>query len=116
MYPLLDEKENLMPRGTINGEPYALPDGYRPISDSEYSRLQAAAELLTDLDRCEHGRHIGDVCGGAGGCNGPSHGNPFLATGQRIGTSLAGRPYTVPDFAALRSEHRSAQPADWSGT
>src|SRR6266536_3282851 len=29
--------------------------------------------LVGNLDRCEHGRHVGDICSG---CDGPSHGNP----------------------------------------
>lgn len=102
-----------MSAGTINGEPYSLPDGYEPISREQLHRLQAAAVLLSDMDRCEHGRHLGDVCGGASGCNGPSRGNSFLTTGQRIGTSLHGGAYVVPDFDALRAERRSALALDW---
>lgn len=33
-------------------------------------------QLVLDLDRCEHGRHEGDVCGS---CGGPSKGNPLWA-------------------------------------
>jgi hypothetical protein len=39
----------------------------------ELSELRAWGLLVNNLDRCEHGRHEGDVCSG---CNGPSKGNP----------------------------------------
>lgn len=44
---------------------------------------------LSDLDRCEHGRHAVDSCLDCEG--GYSNGNPFLMPGQRIGTDYAGR-------------------------
>jgi hypothetical protein len=47
-----------------------------------------ALRILADLDRCEHGRHEGDICSGATGCNGPSKGNPLLVTGAVIGHTL----------------------------
>lgn len=58
-----------------------------------------AETLLSDLDRCPHGRHAGDVCGGwrgpdvyDGGCRGGvSLGNPLLKPGRVIGTSIGGR-------------------------
>lgn len=71
--------------------------------DSERKRYQSMATTLTDLDRCEHGRHEGDVCGS---CGGPSKGNPIMeAAGRpplaqweprRIGTDLSGKPIIVP--------------------
>lgn len=56
-----------------------------------------AETLLSDLDRCPHGRHMGDVCSGwrgpgpyDGGCfRGVSSGNPLLPPGKIIGTSLS---------------------------
>lgn len=56
-----------------------------------------AETLLSDLDRCPHGRHMGDVCSGwrgpelfAGGCRGGvSLGNPLLPPGRIIGTNLS---------------------------
>lgn len=39
--------------------------------------------LVADLDRCEHGRHEGDVCSG---CGGPSHGG-VLDEGVLVGSS-----------------------------
>jgi hypothetical protein len=38
------------------------------------NRARAFERICMDLDRCEHGRHEGDVCDG---CGGASHGNPF---------------------------------------
>lgn len=63
---------------------------------AEARTLQGLSRVLSDLDRCEHGRHEGDVCGGASGCNGPSHGNQFL-TDRRVGTDISGRPLRVPE-------------------
>lgn len=58
----------------------------------------SAETLISDLDRCPHGRHAGDVCSGwrgpgpyDGGCiRGVSLGNPLLRPGQVIGTSISG--------------------------
>jgi hypothetical protein len=52
----------------------------------------ALLTMVADLDRCEHGRHEGDVCGS---CGGPSHGNPFLESGSPLGYDIAGRPYII---------------------
>ena len=67
------------------------------------SRAQALSTILQDLDRCEHGRHRGDVCSGYspskphGGCNGGiSLGNPYLTPGRPIGYNLSGEPYVFP--------------------
>jgi hypothetical protein len=57
-----------------------------------------AETLLSDIDRCPHGRHAGDVCSGwrgpgefDGGCRGGvSLGNPLLAPGTVIGTGIGG--------------------------
>ncbi len=75
-----------------------IPEGWVLRQKSEAYRTEAAVMLLSDLDRCEHGRHAGDVCSGVAGCNGPSKGNPFLEMGQRIGTTLGGKPIHVPAF------------------
>lgn len=73
-----------------------VPRGYTLLRDVQKSALNAAATLLSDLDRCRHGRHRGDVCGGSHGCNGPSQGNTFLRPGDRIGTRIGGEPIIVP--------------------
>lgn len=51
-----------------------------------------ANTLLSDLGRCPHGRHVGDVCNGCPGQ--ASLGNPLLPPGTIIGTSL-GRNYMI---------------------
>lgn len=77
-----------------------------------HARLVA---VLDDLDRCEHGRHKGDVCGGAGGCNGPSLGNPIAANRNwpsepgQIGFDIARRPIVVPE------RERTRDPDAWVG-
>lgn len=53
--------------------------------------------ILTDLDRCQHGRHEGDACGPAGACTGTSAGNPHLRPGQIIGYGLRADPIVMPD-------------------
>lgn len=75
---------------------------------AEARTLQGLSRVLSDLDRCEHGRHEGDVCGGASGCNGPSHGNQFV-TDRRIGTGLGRQPIRIP----LRGKGYVAE--DWYG-
>lgn len=70
--------------------------------------------VLVDLDRCEHGRHQGDVCSG---CGGPSRGNPHMPTGDVVGYDISGKPIVMPDrehkhdASAWRSDER-AQRAD----
>lgn len=59
--------------------------------------------LVNDLDRCEHGRHEGDVCSGVTGCNGPSLGNPLHDSkrgrgDQRIWDRLDCRPHRLVGF------------------
>jgi len=74
--------------------------GYWEKSARDAARL---ASILSDLDRCEHGRHEGDVCGGERGCNGPSHGNPLThGPFRQIGYDLSGRPVVVPDRGSLQ--------------
>jgi hypothetical protein len=74
------------------------------MSDLYDTTKHNAYKLLTDLDRCPHGRHEGDVCAGyqpgrpSSGCQGGlSLGNPHVQTGQVIGYNLGGRPYAMPD-------------------
>jgi len=64
-------------------------------------------EVLTDLDRCQHGRHHGDPCGPADACTGTSAGNPHLRPGAVIGYGLRGDPIVMPD-----RDHKH-DPAAW---
>jgi hypothetical protein len=74
------------------------------------------AKLVRDLDRCPHGRHEGDTCGGwsgpgpfDGGCfGGISPGNPKLPTGQVFAYGLsAAVNWTMP------VRDRRFDPAAW---
>lgn len=61
----------------------------------DYERMKTEAyKLISDLDRCEHGRHAIDSCFGCPG--GHSAGNPHLRPGQIVGYDYTGRPYRVP--------------------
>lgn len=71
---------------------------------AEVSTLSAYHSILSDLSRCEHGRHLGDVCSE---CGGPSVGNTILPPGMVIGHDIGGRPITVPAKAQFASA------ADW---
>lgn len=62
-----------------------------------FQRAQRLATILYDLDRCQHGRHEGDVCSGESGCNGPSKGNPHVKTGDVIGYTIDRKPITMPE-------------------
>lgn len=66
-------------------------------------RGYALANILFDLDRCEHGRHEGDICSGEKGCNGPSKGNPRIRTGDVIGYTMEGHCVVMPprEFRSL---------------
>lgn len=54
----------------------------------------AAHRMLTDLDRCMHGRHEGDRCFDCPG--GASNGNPHIREGHVVGYSIDGKPYVMP--------------------
>lgn len=54
------------------------------------ARYLPAHQILSDLDRCEHGRHIKDECYG---CPNGNQGNPFA--GKGFGVSLYGEHYFV---------------------
>lgn len=64
------------------------------VSSTE-RRAIALAQILMDLDRCEHGRHAKDQCFDCPG--GRSASNPFLKPGQQIGYGLDGHPIIVPE-------------------
>jgi hypothetical protein len=66
---------------------------------------QEARRLLSDLDRCEHGRHSTDGCGWCPG--GMSTGNLLLPPGTVIGHGIGGRPIVVPEADGL------ADPVAW---
>lgn len=95
-----------------------VPDGYKLLSNEHYQKLVAAYTVLSDLNRCEHGRHQGDSCNS---CNGESEygpvslGNRFLADGQRIGTQLAG---AAPIVAPVKGggHFDSTDPKYWGYT
>lgn len=88
---------------------------WRELAEHYREQLAAARQhmgTLMDLDRCEHGRHEGDACGGCGLFGVPSIGNPFLPDGwggpktvpgtpqsRQIGFTFDGTPIVVPDRA-----------------
>jgi hypothetical protein len=91
----------------VNGEQVTVevPDGYRLITNERSQRETRALLILSDMDRCEHGRHEGDDCFG---CGGPSVGNMFVVKGARIGTTLSGSPILIPDPDEARSDRSDA--------
>lgn len=63
---------------------------------AEVDRLRPIVGLVSDLDRCIHGRHLPDDCFGCQRNGFPrNEGNPWLKDGQRIGTTLGGRAIIV---------------------
>lgn len=74
-----------------------------PTLDSQSSDGVWAA-LVADLDRCQHGRHVGDPCGS---CGTNSHGNPHMVVGDIVGYGIYGHPIVMPD-----REHKH-DPAAW---
>jgi hypothetical protein len=96
----------------MNGVDHALartepdPDDDAAIESSR-RRDAGLLAILTDLDRCQHGRHQGDPCGPADACTGTSAGNPHLPTGMVIGYGLRGDEIVMPD-----RDHKH-DPAAW---
>lgn len=64
------------------------------VSDRYDALKLDAYMLLSDLDRCMHGRHAKDTCFNCPG--GWSAGNPHMRPGQVVGYDYCGRPYRVP--------------------
>ncbi len=85
----------------IAGIEHALARTEKPVTDTLAMRslkdTAGLVKILTDLDRCQHGRHQGDPCGPADACTGTSAGNPHLRPGDVIGYGLYGDPIVMPD-------------------
>lgn len=90
----------------IAGIEHALARTQQAVTEQALLPRDAAKfiEILTDLDRCMHGRHQGDDCGS---CGPWSHGNPHLKTGTVIGYGLRADPIVMPD-----RDHKH-DPAAW---
>jgi hypothetical protein len=81
---------NVQAWDAVDGVMYRLT--WRQLAEQraeEIQRLSKWATIASDLDRCEHGRHEGDVCSGLSGCNGPSVGNRLIGHGP-IGHTISG--------------------------
>lgn len=95
----------------IAGIEHALARTEKPATDTLAMRSLAdtagLVKILTDLDRCQHGRHQGDPCGPADDCTGTSAGNPHLRPGAVIGYGLRGDHIVMPD-----RDHKH-DPAAW---
>lgn len=107
------DTDNVWSANTVGGKRLTWREAYEHERETN-QRLGRFASLLSDLDRCEHGRHEGDVCSS---CRGPSKGNPFLrvindasgrapfaqlhAEPRQIGFTLYGGPIIVPECEAM---------------
>lgn len=94
---------------SVNGERQT----WRQLYEHENERatcLNRWAVMVSDLDRCEHGRHEVDVCSS---CGGPSVGNPLLPEGTVLGHNIDGTPYVVPSrsFRSRIDVWRAPSPA-----
>ncbi|MFC9736063.1 hypothetical protein ACFWG5_34540 [Streptomyces hydrogenans] len=79
----------------IAGIEHALTRTDRPAAVPEHSDSNCPwVWLISDLDRCEHGRHEGDDCGTT--CGTRSKGNPHMKPGTVIGYSLRRGPIVMP--------------------
>ncbi len=83
-----------MKTGSINGQPYSIPDDCEIVRTSDLRRLQGFATLVSDLDRNFEGRHEGDAS--SGDVDGVSQGNPSLQVGAHIGHTMSGDKIIVP--------------------
>ncbi|TDB94298.1 hypothetical protein E1091_11125 [Micromonospora fluostatini] len=80
-----------------------------------HPRTAGLARLLSDLDRCPHGRHEGDICHGwepsrpDAGCEGGiSLGNPHVPTGKTLGYTYGGQAIVMPERG------QRADPVAWT--
>ena len=64
--------------------------------DPQAAQNSALARILSELHRCEHGRHEGDPCYSCEG--GMSSGNLLLPPGTVIGHTLYGHEIVVPPW------------------
>ncbi|MET7944251.1 hypothetical protein [Streptomyces sp. NPDC005302] len=98
----------------VSGIDHALNRTTQTEPTTQFARsladTQALVKILTDLDRCRHGRHEGDPCGPADECNGTSAGNPWLRPGMVIGHDRHGDEIVMPD-----RDHKH-DPAAWRTT
>ena len=61
-----------------------------------HDRYVKLAQILSNLDRCEHGRHHNDSCYSCRGS--ASKGNPFMPPGTQVGFDHGGNPIIAPDW------------------
>lgn len=76
-----------------------LPLGVTVRTEVQVPRYIKAYQILQDLDRCQHGRHMIDHCLMHAGGNA---GNPNLRPGQVIGYTVHGHQIIMPEDAADR--------------
>lgn len=87
-----EEERTDLSNVTINGVRFT----WQQLYEHEHALRLKADEwgiLVSDLDRCVHGRHQGDVCSS---CGGPSVGNELLPVGTVVGHDLGGHAYVAP--------------------
>lgn len=95
MYSPLHAKVHAAMTGVDHALARTAPDPDDDQAAEESRRDSALASVLIDLDRCVHGRHEGDVCGGS--CGTVSQGNPHLRPGSVIGYGLRGDQIVMPN-------------------
>lgn len=77
----------------VDGEYYRLT--WKQLAEQQRTKINELSKwhaICVDLDRCEHGRHEGDVCSS---CGGPSKGNLLIGHGP-IGHNLSGEHIVSP--------------------
>ncbi|MFD1274897.1 hypothetical protein ACFQ5X_51205 [Streptomyces kaempferi] len=105
MYSPLHAKVTAAVRGIDHALDRTEPENLPTLDGRSSDGVWAA--LAADLDRCHHGRHIGDDCGS---CGGVSQGNPLMVVGDAIGYDRHGHYIVLPD-----RDHKH-DPAAWRTT
>lgn len=88
-------QNQVMSNQTINDQRLTWQQVCEELSE-ENRRLRERDVILSDLDRCEHGRHKKDNCSMCD-ANGGNKGNPRLSSSRIIGFDIGGKPYKVPE-------------------
>lgn len=93
----------------MNPENMLSSPPHRRDDDPFDKRLAGLAKILSDLDRCRHGRHRREPCYGCP--DGLSIGNPHIPQpGKVVGYDITGATYVMPGVGESCGDPESWRP------